>query len=128
MTVDREELRRLAATETMTLEDIGRSLGVSRQRVKQLVDKLGLVRVDQRVNPYKIVHEPAPVQPWTNYPGGVKAWKFDNGRCQTAGCFEILQTKTLCEAHATRMRDNARERAAHARPTEQVLDTVTITI
>jgi biotin operon repressor len=112
MTVDREELRRLAAIETMTLEDIGRSLGVSRQRVKQLVDKLGLVRVDQRVNPYKIVHEPAPVQPWTDYPGGVKAWKSDNGRCLTAGCFEIVKTKTLCDAHATRMRENARLRHA----------------
>lgn len=128
MTVDREELRRLAAIETMTLEDIGRSLGVSRQRVKQLVDKLNIERIDQRINPHKIVREPAPVQPWTNYPGGVKAWKFDNGRCQTAGCFEILQTKTLCEAHATRMRDNARERQAQIRSVKQVLDTVTQTV
>ena len=117
MTVAREELQRLAEMDTMTLEDIGHELGVSRQRINQLVKKLGITRVDHRVNPHKIVREPAPVQPWTNYQGGVKQWKTDNGKCLTSGCYQPIRTKTLCEHHATIMRDRARARKTETQTT-----------
>jgi len=101
VTIDRSKLKALV-DRGLTLEAIGTEIGVSRQRVKQLVDRLGWVRVDQRVNPDKVI----PVPP--RFPGGVAAHKRENNLCKTGGCFNPLHTRTLCGMHAERMRVNAR--------------------
>lgn len=107
MTVDRSELKRLLELDNMSLQEIGQAFGVSRQRIKQLADRLGVVRTDQRINPDKLAPE-AVVYPWSEHPRGKMQWKRDNGICQHSGCLATISTKTLCRVHADAMSAHAR--------------------
>jgi hypothetical protein len=110
MAVDRAELERLLDLDTLSLQEIGQELGVSRQRIKQLADKMGYERTDQRVNPDKPVPAERAPRPWAAHKGGLMQWKRDNGICQRSGCLTAVSTKTLCREHADLMSRNAKAR------------------
>mgnify|MGYP003672131285 CR=1 FL=1 len=111
MAVDRAELERLLDLDTLSLQEIGQELGVSRQRIKQLADKMGYERTDQRVNPDKPVPADRAPRPWATHSGGLMGWKRDNGICQRSACMSAVSTKTLCRPHADQMVDRARMHA-----------------
>jgi hypothetical protein len=110
--VDKDVLRRMLDLDLYSLQQIGQELGVSRQRIKQLADRMGYRRTDQRLKPDKAVPDERVPPPWAAHEGGQMQWKRDTGICQHSGCLTTISTKTLCREHADLMSFNARARRA----------------
>ena len=100
MPVDREQLKNLV-DDGLTLEAIGGRFGVSRQRIKVIVDKEGLKGKRAWPESQRV---------FQSFPGGVAAYKQENQLCSVSGCLNPLATKRLCEDHRLRMQEYARNR------------------
>lgn len=56
MNIDADTLIRLYYTEGKTLQEIGKGYGVTRQRVKQVMEKFGIPCITKRSNPHPDNH------------------------------------------------------------------------